>query len=201
MPILNENLFRGAGSSTTYLEARGFSASGARSGGIVEPKLVVVPQGALLFRFFHDPTKQFGAWWATPSEVANVVEHFARDGAAFDVGRSQGKGILHASFAVRHDWGNCDPDHLGRYMLVRLREPLMAYHGEGDVAPDGSQTQVQKPAQIRVNGRMRAPRHLFLPKCWTHVGALDVLNAGHTATGFLAQLSGTSTAALPFEIP
>jgi hypothetical protein len=201
MPLLNEHLFRGSAANGTYLEARGFSPSGTRSGGIVDPKLVTIAQDALLFRFFHDPTYQFGGWWSTPCEQARVAEHFAREGAAFDAGRPEGKGILHASFAIRHDWANGDPDQLGRFMLVRLREPLLAYHGEGDVAPDPTQTQVQKPALILANGRQRAPRHVFLPRCGTYLGGFDVVTAGHTATGFLARLSSTPTAPLPFEIP
>ena len=60
---------------------------------------------------------------------------------------------------------------------------------------------MQKPVQIIANGRMRPPRHLFLPKCWTYKSVFELLAEGHTATGFLAKLSSTPTTALPFEIP
>ena len=67
---------------------------------------------------------------------------------AFDEGRSSDQGILHATMAVRHDWGGNSPLHLGMFFAVRLASALKAYHGEGDHAPDASQTQVQKAVYI-----------------------------------------------------
>ena len=44
--------------------------------------------------------------------------------------------------------GGNSPLHLGMFFAVRLAAALKAYHGEGDHAPDASQTQVQKAVYI-----------------------------------------------------
>jgi hypothetical protein len=197
---INSECFDGPGAATHYLAARGFDPrTGARSGGIVSPRRVALPAGARLVRLFHDPTRQFGAWWATPWELEQIVAHFARGGPAFDEGRAQGRGLLHATLAVRHEWSGHSADHLGRFVLVALKQALEAYHGEGDVAPDGDHRHTLKPVGIVVGQRMRRACQLYLPECHRHLGAFEVLQTGWTGSGLIAALRGTGAAALPFE--
>jgi hypothetical protein len=131
----NDKYFAPPVRDQTFLRARGFDAEGFRSGGIISPRLVELPIGTVLFRLYHDPKKRFGEWWSTPHELSTISDYFARSGPAFATGRAEGKGILHATLAVRHDWSGNSPQHLGRFLAVRLAESLKAYHGEGDHAP------------------------------------------------------------------
>ena len=96
---------------------------------------------------YHDPTKAYGEWWATPHELAVIAGYFGRGGPAFDEGRSGGKGILHATMAVRHDWGGNSPLHLGMFFAVRLSAALKAYHGEGDHGKKQHRGQKDQPVR------------------------------------------------------
>lgn len=174
---VNDVDFRGKRASETYLEARGFDrVTGMRSGGIVDPQTVVLPAGSVLFRLYHVPldTARFGGWWFTPSEMKLVIDYFARDGAAFATGRAQGKGILHATLAVRHDWSRYrgsppSPDHLGNFLVVRLRDAFRIYFGPADVAPSEDQRQVQKPVEITdAAGRRRRVWQVFIPAMFSY---------------------------------
>jgi hypothetical protein len=185
----------------TYLRVRGFGVEGRRSGGIVSPQLVELPGGTVLFGFYHDRNKRFGEWWSTPHELRLISDYFARSGPAFATGRTEGKGILHATLAVRHDWSGNSPLHLGQFFVVRLAEPLKAYHGEGDHAPDASQRQVQKAVRI-VDGsnRQRMARQVFLPKTWEYERAFVVMHEGTTDSGLLGALKTFARGPLPFEL-
>lgn len=70
---LNNKYFIPPEATQTLLRARGFGASGQRSGGIVSPQIVDLPAGTVLFRMYHDPTKSYGEWWATPHELALIA--------------------------------------------------------------------------------------------------------------------------------
>jgi hypothetical protein len=72
----NDQYFVPPEATQTLLRARGFSASGQRSGGIVSPQIVDLPAGTVLFRMYHDPTKAYGEWWATPRELAVIARYF-----------------------------------------------------------------------------------------------------------------------------
>ena len=185
----------------TYLRVRGFDVEGRRSGGIISPQLVELPGGTVLFRLYHDRNKRFGEWWSTPHELQLISDYFARSGPAFATGRAEGKGILHATLAVRHDWSGNSPLHLGQFFVVRLAEPLKAYHGEGDHAPDASQRQAQKAVRITDrSGRQRVTRQVFLPKAWEYERAFAVVYEGATDTGLLGALKTFARGPLPFEV-
>ena len=152
---------------------RSVRRNGTRSGGIEGPQLVELPAGIVLFRAYHDPNKDYGEWWSTPRELGLVADYFGRRGPAFDTGRDVGKGILHDALAVRHDWGNNSPDHLGLFFAVRLAAPLKAYHGEADHAPDASQTQMQRAGSIIDDtGRQRRVRQVMLPRPWDYKASM-----------------------------
>ena len=197
--VCNDAYFLAPLRDDTYLRARGFAANGLRSGGLIEPVLVDLPAGTHLIRLYHDRKRRFGEWWSTLNELSLIIRYFARSGPAFATGRSQGKGILHASLAVRHDWAGNSPDHLGRFVEVRLSEPLKAFHGEGDHAPDSTQTQVQKAIRIiDQSNRQRLVRQIFLPKPWEYQHAFLELHDDDSAAleGAVQRFSGGP---LPFE--
>lgn len=197
----NDGYFAPSARDQTFLRARGFDAAGLRSGGIIRPLLVELPSGTVLFRLYHDPKKRLGEWWCTPHELAVISDYFARSGPAFGTGRTEGKGILHATLAVRHDWSGHSPQHLGQFLVVRLAEPLKAYHGEGDHAPDASQRQVQKTVRIiDQSNRQRAARQIFLPRPWEYEQALVTIQEGPTDVGLLNALKTFRRGPLPFEL-
>jgi hypothetical protein len=67
------------------------------------------------------------------------------------------------------------------FVVIRLTEPLAAYYGEGDVAPDQTYASVQKPVRIINNkGQQRGVRQIFLPKPWEYQVAFTDL--GHHPT-------------------
>jgi hypothetical protein len=197
---LNDKYFVPPEATETLLRGRGFGANGQRSGGIERPQIVDLRGGTVLFRMYHDPARDYGEWWATPRELAAIGDYFGRDGAAFDEGRSSGKGILHATLAVRHDWGGNSPLHLGMFFAVRLSAALKAYHGEGDHAPDASQTQVQKAVYIiDASGRQRRARQIMLPKPWEYKASLTRISGGMCSQSLLAEVARHSRQRLPFE--
>ena len=184
----------------TLLRVRGFDPTGLLSGGIEAPQIVELPAGTVLFRMYHDPTRDYGEWWATPRELALIADYFGRHGPAFDTGRSSGKGILHATLAVRHDWGANSPLHLGLFFAVRLAANLKAYHGEGDHAPDATQTQVQKASYIiDENGRQRRARQIMLPKPWEYKASLPRLLSALSSEHLPVAVSPYSRQRLVFE--
>lgn len=201
MTAANISYFQGAELQQTYLKVRGFLPCGARSGGIKDPKQVEIPVGSVLLRTYHDPARLYGEWWFTPYEMAQVVKYFGRGGAAFSEGRSQGKGILQAALAVRHEWGGCSPDHLGLVASVRLTTPLQAFFGEGDVAPDASQKQNLKPIFITdAQGRRRSARQLLLPEAYKYQPSFAVLERECPTDVNLIRLTDEhGRAPLPFE--
>ena len=197
----NQSYFDPPDDRETFLRARGFTAQGVRSGGIRSPQAVSLPKDTQLVRLFHDPTRIFGEWWCTPYEMANIIEYFARGGAAFDEGRSTGKGILHGTLVVRHDWGGNSPLHLSSFIVVKLADDLKAYHGEGDVAPDATQTQAQKPVLIMdsATSRQRGARQIFLPKPWEYQSLLPQMLTGTGSSSLLAAVAAVGQGPLPFE--
>jgi hypothetical protein len=196
----NDKYFVPPEATQTLLRVRGFSANGQRSGGIVSPQIVDLPAGTVLFRMYHDPTKAYGEWWATPRELAVIAGYFGRGGPAFDEGRSSGKGILHATMAVRHDWGGNSPLHLGMFFAVRLAAAFKAYHGEGDHAPDASQTQVQKAVYIiDASGRQRRGRQIMLPRAWEYEPNLPRIAGGMSSQSLLDEVARHRRQRLPFE--
>ena len=66
---VNDKYFAPPEATQTLLRARGFSAEGQRSGGIVSPRIVDLAAGAVLFRMYHNPQYDYGEWWATPREL------------------------------------------------------------------------------------------------------------------------------------
>ncbi len=197
----NDRYFTPPARNDTLLRARGFDPKGLRSGGIISPRLVELPGGAILFRLYHDQKKRYGEWWSTPYELSVISDYFGRSGPAFAVGRPEGKGILHATLAVRHDWSGSSSQHLGRFLVVRLTESLKAYHGEGDHAPDASQGQVQKAVRIidRSN-RQRFARQVYLPRPWEYQQAFVLMHDDATDTGLLSALKTFGRGPLTFEV-
>jgi hypothetical protein len=197
----NARYFTGSAAKGTFLRARGFDDStGAKSGGIVNPTLVDVPAGAVVVRFYHDPKRRAGEWWSTARELQVIVSYFAREGPAFAGGRMEGKGILHATLAVRHDWSKDDPGHLGRFWFARTAAPLRAYYGEGDHAPDSTQTQIQKVMQIIDETQKQRPaRQLFFPEARTYGSAFVELTDGASDTELSSALKRFPGSRLPFE--
>jgi hypothetical protein len=127
-----------------------------------------------------------------------VIDHFARGGPAFAEGRTTGNGILHGVLAVRHDWGAKSTKHLERFVVVRLREPVRAYYGEGDDAPGPAD--VQKAVRIiDASGIQRGVRQLYLPRCWDYAGALEDLGSHTTDIVLIGAVEKHRRLALPFE--
>jgi hypothetical protein len=200
MVAANEKYFNPPEATETLLRARGFGADGLRSGGIVAPQIVDLSPGAILFRFYHLPGRDYGEWWATPRELSVIADYFARGGTAFDDGRISGKGILHSTLAVRHDWAGNSPLHLGKFLAVRLAVALKAYHGEGDHAPDGTQKQVQKAVYIiDASGRQRRARQIMLPKPWEYRASLPRVTEGTGPEALLQAVGNYSSQSLSFE--
>lgn len=196
----NDKYFIPPEATQTLLRARGFDLKGLRSGGIEAPQIVILPAGTVLFRMYHDRTRLYGEWWATPRELTEIADYFARSGAAFDEGRIAGKGILHASLVVRHDWSRNNPLHLGMFVAVRLTVTLKGYHGEGDHAPDASQTQAQKAVYIvDKSGRQRRARQIMLPKPWEYEPNLPRLVGGMSGQPLLDAVGRYSGQRLSFE--
>jgi hypothetical protein len=187
---------------TTYLKARGFDAkSGARTGGIKGPQVVDLAPGTVLFRTYQDPARLLGEWWFTPHEMAQIIDYFGWEGPGFSEGRAQGKGILQATFAVRHEWGARSPGHLGLVAAVRLIAPLKAFFGAGDVAPDASQKEVLKPVQIGDGaGSWRGVRQVYLPEAWTYQASFTVLERDiPTDVNLIRVVKAHDSGPLPFE--
>ena len=198
---VNSSYFVEPASRLTYLKARGFSDTGARSGGIRNPAAVEVPAGSVLLRTYMDPAKLHGEWWFTADEIAQILDHFGRGVPALAAGRAEGKGILQATMAVRHDWAGNSPAHMGLAAAVRLSQPLTAYHGEGDAAPDATQTRNLKPVGIiDRRGRRRGARQVFLPECWRYQTAIVVLEREVPSDTDLPRLvAAYNKGPLPFE--
>lgn len=196
-PAANAAVFAGP---AAYLEARGFTKSGHRTGGIQHPKLVNLPVGTRILRLYHEVNRRFGAWWMTLHELDTIVQHFARGGDALAEGRSEGRGVFQATLAVRHDWADGSPLHLSRFVLVQTLLPLQAYWGEGDVAPGADHKSTQKPVAINAPDGRRPACQLFLPFCWTYqADALQTMQEGHTDSGLLAALDRFGAPPLDFE--
>lgn len=206
--IANDSEFAAKRATESLLEARGFDArTGARSGGIRNPEVVVVPAGAIIFRLYHVPIDKarFAGWWFTPFEMEAVIDYFARDGAAFATGRMQGKGILHATLAVRHDWSGSppSPDHLGRFVVIRLKRALKAYFGVADVAPSQDQRDSLKPIEITDrSGQRRRVRQLYFPAMLSYRAEYDDLLGGlgaNSDSDLIAAIRTYGEGRLPFE--
>lgn len=207
---VNGAYFDGKDAVGYYLEARGFSASGDRTGGIIRPQIVDIAPGSILVRLYHLENRKFGGWWTTPYELARIYDYFGRDGTAAATGRSEGKGILHASFAVRHDWSRANagdpseplsPSHLGRFVCVSTVRPLKAYYGEGDDAPSGDKRSIQKAIRIVDKaGAQTLVRQIFLPQCWTYQSALSVVEDDWTDSGLINTVRQRNRGPLGFEI-
>jgi hypothetical protein len=200
--VPNDGYFQQPKLQFSYLKARGFDAkSGSRSGGIKDPIPVDLAAGTIVLRTYHDPARLFGEWWFTPHEMDQIINYFGRSAPAFGEGRSQGKGSLQATMAVRHDWAGNDPNHLGLVAAVRLTTPLKAFFGEGDVAPDATQKSILKPAFIMDgSGRQRGVRQIFLPDAWTYQSSFSVLEREDTTDSDLIRLVRLyKTGPMPFE--
>lgn len=181
--------------ATTYLRARGFDADGFRSGGIVAPRQVALLEGAVLVRFYQAAERPWGNWWITPNELAALRRHFAREGAAFACGRDEGKGILHATLAVLLGWSD-----LQRFMVVSLREPLLAMYGEGDEVCVANYSRVHKVSRIfDEHGRHRPVRQVFVPEAWSYSSCMVRLADGVTDHDLLGTLDQLRYQPLAFE--
>lgn len=198
--VRNQSYFDPPLHRDTYLRVRGFAADGTRSGGIIDPKIVRLPAGMVLIRLYHIKDRWLGEWWSSPYELKQIIRHFARSDV-FSQGRQDGKGVLHATLVVRHDWAGNDPRHLSRLVVVRLKDQLAAYFGEGDVAPDSSQTSVQKGMYIQdSNNKFRLSRQIFIPKPWEYPGAFDVWGHHSTDTHLVGAVERHRRAPLSFEV-
>ena len=200
--IANEHLFIGKARDHSYLKARGFdAATGARSGGIKDPMPVIIPVGTRLLRTYQEPDRLFGEWWFTAYEMAQVVEYFGREGSAFAEGRFQGKGILQATMAVRHDWGKFSPSHMGLAAAVQTTKLLTAFFGVGDVAPDATQQEVLKPVGIAdCKGVRRGVRQIFLPETRTYTSCFTIFERDVPSdTDLIRLVRAGSLEPTPFE--
>jgi hypothetical protein len=202
----NAKYFEGSDSTGAYLKARGFNELGNKSGGIISPKQVEIPSGAILFRLFHLTGREFGEWWLTVHELTAVYNYFGRDGPAAAVGRIEGKGILHAVLAVRHDWSQADPagkpsaEHLGWFVCASPVTPLTAYYGEGDDAPSDNRKEIQKAAKIVGKaGAQVGVRQLFFPQCWDYKDQFTIIDTGWTDSGLSSAVRKHNKGPLPFE--
>lgn len=197
--IANEKLFLTPNWQCTYLRARGFQKDGARVGGIIRPKLVILP-AVVIFRLF-EPASPLGDWWFTAYEMKQVVKYFCREpGDAFGEGRAEGKGILQAVFAVRHDWGGKSPDHMGKFIIAQLLEPLFAYVGESDDASCNKSKFEQKAVRIvDDSGTQRRVRQLFIPDLKTYQHVLRNLGAYATDTHLIGEVEKHALGPLYFE--
>ncbi len=195
----NDSYFAPPQLDRTYMEVRGFSAAGHRSGGIVDPQIVEIPAGTVLFRLYHDSRRRFGAWWFTPYEMKQVIDNFGM-GGAITTGRAQGKSALHATLAVRHDWSGNSPLHLAQFVSIRLNEPLKAFHGVADHAPDAGYTDMQKAYKIvDSHGVQRAVRQLYIPELWTYQAAFTYMSHYPTDTVLVGAVERHRRGPLPFE--
>lgn len=195
---VNDKFFQPPLWTDTRLAAGGFSANGAKTGGIINPTVVELPAGCSLFRFYHDPKKDIGDWWVTPYELSVIVAYFGR--SDLGAGRSGGKGMFHATLAVRHDWAKNSPLHLGRFVVAQLAGSLKACHGEGDHAPDASYSTVQKAAYvIDHTGRQRKVRQIFLPNAKDYATALPIVGRGMSDLDLAAALGRVNSNKLVFE--
>lgn len=184
----------------TFLAVRGFDKQGRRSGGIVDPVVVEIPARTVLFRLYHDPNRRPGEWWFTPYEMKQVIDYFGLSATGFTTGRAEGKSILHATLAVRHDWAGNSPRHLDQFVSIRLNEPLKAYYGEADHAPDAGHTDMQKAYKIiDANGRQRAVRQVYIPKLWTYRSSFTYMSHHPTDTVLVGAVERHRRAPLPFE--
>lgn len=177
--MMNSHHFGPTDLAQTFLRARGFDRKGNKSGGIIDPRQVTMPSGTILIRTYQEPAGILGDWWFTPYEMGLILDHFGRDGSAIGTGRREGKGILPAAMGVREEWGRHTPRPLGMmgYMTVlRSKEPLLAFMGESDVAPDSAFKHVLKPIRIMEGGRQRLARQLFLPDFATYQNAAAILD-------------------------
>lgn len=197
----NDKYFLSPHDKETYLRARGFGADGSRSGGIRDPRKVDLPSMTTLFRLYNESERKLGEWWFTPHEMKQVVDYFARGGAGFAEGREQGNGILHAVFAIRHDWVGNSPNQIRRFVVVRLRDPLQGYYGDRDDAPDKTQKQNQKPVSI-VDDRSnrRFVRQLFIPRPWEYPVAFADLGSHSTDLVLIGAVLKHRRAPLSFEV-
>lgn len=212
MPLRNEDYFdmNAKKGQLAYLRARGWKddAKEPRTGGIQRPEKVLLETGTYLLRLFHLKHKMFGEWWSTPQEMRSLLEYFGISASAAAAKRTEGRSLLHTGFVVRKDWGLrkvegagvFDPRHLGRLLAVRLREPLHAYHGEGDVAPSGDQQEVLRGVMVSdPAGRQRCVRQVFLPEPWTYRSAFGEFGAFETDTHLEGVLGRYRRAPLYFE--
>jgi hypothetical protein len=173
----NASYFTGHALKETLLKARGFDAkTGARSGGIKQPVQTSIPVGTVLLRTYQDPAYLFGGWWFTPYEMSQIIAYFAVDSNSFSKGRPSGKGVLQGTLAVRHEWGNNSPAHMGTIAAVRTTKPLVAMVGESDSAADSTQTKNLKPIQISDrSGNRRNVRQVFLPSAFNYKTSFVIL--------------------------
>lgn len=203
----NSEYFKESG---TYLRARGFDlATGDKSGGIIGPKVVKLEMGSVLYRLFHLSDRKYGEWWSTAYELSKIFSYFGREGLSAATGRSSGKGILHATLAVRHDWSIADKTdhkgrpssyHLGQYLCATPIEAISAYYGPGDDAPSDNGNNTQKAALILTeSGAQVRARQLFLPQCWNYLEKLEVLDEGDTDTNLMNSINKHLKGRLEFE--
>jgi hypothetical protein len=200
MSYINQRYFEPPLFQQSYLQARGFDSQGQRSGGITSPREVAVPAGTVLLRLYHETARKFGGWWFTGCEMQRVLVHFGRSGPALADGRPAGEGILHAVLAVRHDWAAANPKQLGRLVAARLRDPLRAFFGEADDAPNPSFAENLSAQRIVLaDGTQRRVRQLFLPHLRDYRGALLDLGSHDTDCALNGAVERYRQAPLYFE--
>ena len=85
------------------LSAMGLNGTFA-GGGIVNPRPVMIPPGSIILRCYGATGGRIGSGKNTPRELHALVENSGRSGAAFDSGRKDSKGYLHAGNDVLEEW-------------------------------------------------------------------------------------------------
>ena len=171
-------------STDVKLSALGFDSAGHRGGGILQPRVVTLPKGAVLLRL-HKPVESAGeregdfGQWCTPYEYRRLGDRFGVDGQALVPGRSVGKSALHGAFALMHEWYDNSPNQLTYLNVVRMKEPLFACYGSGAPGNSDGYTRTLKP--IVMQDRQTA-RQVYIHKCWEYQYALQRLVVPNAST-------------------
>lgn len=183
IPGENSKFFEKNGlNSKEYLEMRGFSSDGVRSGGLrQDAKQVTIPAGAVLFRLYQRPD-DFGCWWFTSAEYLRIQSYFGVSQDILLEGRDSGKSALHGVLALLSEWywnehRASERAQLLRLHIVRLIFPLYAMYGQGDIAL--SERQILKP--VLLDGQKGA-RQIYLPQAKAYRTALALLPGSGSET-------------------
>ena len=178
-----------------YLEARGFSATGERTGGILQPREVLIPASSVLFRLYDGVVAgPNGRWWTTPHELDVLLRSAGH--TRLDLGAVEGRSLLHGLLAVIPEWGN----KLTFCTAIQLALPLGAYYGESDDATLGA-TGGRKAGWVLVDGKQRRARQLFIPgfAAVESAATIRIVSGVQTGTNLPRMLAQRGTSPLHFE--